>query len=252
MAFPIWIKSALWGGLAGGALLVGAFIGYFLKLNQRVVAGVMAFGSGALISAISFELIEEAYNIGGLNSTITGLLTGAVIYSAANIAVCKLGAKNRKRANLNNKINLNDTLENSWSIALGALIDGIPESIVIGLGLVQGGNVNIPTVASIFISNVPEALSSSAGMKSTGKKFIYIFKIWGGIVVISAISACVGYLMFKGCSYGTIAFINAIAAGSILTMIVDTMIPEAFEETHSFAGLITVLGFICAFIINKM
>lgn len=249
---PMWAQATLWGGLAGGALILGALIGYLFNLSQRVVAGIMAFGSGALISVLSFEMIWKAYEKGSLFSTATGFILGAVTYSFANLIVSKHGAKHRKRSNLNNNVNMDKTYENASAIAVGALIDGIPESIVIGLGMVAGGAVSLVTVAAVFASNVPEGLSSSAGMKNSGKKLTYVMTIWVSIAVISAISACAGYLFFKNASAETISLILAISAGAILSMIVDTMIPEAFEETHNFAGFITVIGFLFAFILDKI
>lgn len=247
-----WIQAVLWGGLAGSALIIGSLSGYFFKLSQRAVAGVMAFGSGALISALSFEMVGKAYDTGGLLSTATGFVLGAIIYSAANYLVSNCGAVYRKRSNLSNKLDADQLYNNARAIAVGALIDGIPESIVIGLGLLQGGAVSVVTVIAIFVSNVPEALSSSVGMKNKGKSLVFILSIWGGIAVISSIFSGIGYLAFQNVSISVVAVTMAVAAGAILSMIVDTMIPEAFEETHNFAGLITVIGFLCAFILEKM
>jgi len=250
--FPLWIHAAAWGGFTGAALLIGAMMGYYIHLKQRVVAGIMAFGSGALISAISFELIAEAYNKGGLLSTSLGLILGAIVYSLANHRVSQYGARHRKRSNLNRRISADEIYHNALAIAIGALIDGIPESIVIGLGMVEGGKVSAVTVAAIFISNLPEGLSSSAGMKNNSKSAAFVFKTWGGIALAGPLFACIGYLFFQNVSLEIVSVIMAVAAGAILAMIVDTMIPEAFEETHDFAGFITVLGFLCAFMFDKL
>lgn len=249
---PLWIQAIFWGSFTGAALIIGALIGYFLKMSQRVVGGIMAFGSGALISALSFELIGEAYNKGGLLATGLGFIIGGIIYSVANLLVSNSGAKHRKRANINNNLDLNNGNSNGVAIALGALIDGIPESLVIGLGIIGAGPASLVTIGAIFISNIPEGLSSSAGMKNNGKTFKYIFRIWIIITIMSGISSLVGYLFFKDASVGTISFIMAIAAGAILAMVADTMMPEAFEETHNFAGFITVIGFLCAFMLQKI
>jgi ZIP family zinc transporter len=138
------------------------------------------------------------------------------------------------------------------AIAIGALLDGIPESMVIGLSLIGGGSVGFVTVIAIFISNVPEGLSSSAGMKKAGRSRLYIFGLWSAIVLISAIAALIGYAGFRGASGDFIAAITAVAAGAMLAMLADTMIPEAFDEARNWAGLITVLGFLTAFVLTKL
>lgn len=138
------------------------------------------------------------------------------------------------------------------ALAVGALLDGIPESIVIGVGMLSGGAVSLVTVAAIFMSNLPEGLSSSAGMKQAGRSQVYVFSLWGGITLISGISALVGYLVFGNFSPQIIALTTAVAAGAILAMLVDTMIPEAYAEAHTAAGAITVVGFLVAFVLSQM
>jgi ZIP family zinc transporter len=137
------------------------------------------------------------------------------------------------------------------AIALGALLDGIPESIVIGASLLGGGAVGAVTVAAVFISNVPEGLSSAAGMRHAGRSPRYVFGLWTGIALISGLAAVAGYSLLGGAPAAVLAGVTALAAGAILAMVADTMIPEAFERTHLYAGLIATLGFIVAFAIER-
>ena len=130
-------------------------------------------------------------------------------------------------------------------------LDGMPESIVIGVSLLAGGAVGIVAVIAVFLSNIPEGLSSAAGMKAEVKRPLGVFAMWSGIALISGISAALGYLLFAGVPPEGVAFVQAVAAGAILTMIVDTMVPEAFEGTHDFAGLISVVGFLAAFGLSR-
>jgi ZIP family zinc transporter len=248
---PQWLQAGLWGLLAGGALVLGAWVGFRWHLPTRLVAAVMAFGSGVLISALSFELMDEAFKSGGMDSTALGFVSGAAVYTGANYVLAHRGARHRKRSGTQQPSE-KDAAGSGLSIALGALLDGIPESIVIGLSLLKGGAVSTVAVAAIFLSNLPEGLSSAAGMKKAGRGPGYVYGVWGGIALASGLAAIAGFVLFDGSSPETVAATTAVAAGAILAMLVDTMIPEAFEQAHDFAGLVTVVGFLAAFALSKL
>ncbi len=247
---PIWLQAGLWGLLAGGALVVGAAVAWLFSVPRKLVASVMAFGAGVLISALAFDLVDEAETSGGLVPTVIGFLAGAVVYVAANIVLARHGARHRKRSG-DQQPSESDQGGSGAAIAIGALLDGIPESVVLGLSLLGGGGIGVPVLAAIFISNLPEGLSSSAGMKRNGRSAGYVFGVWIAIAVASGLAGLIGCLLLQGASAATIAVITAIAAGAILAMIADTMIPEAFERTHMYAGLIATTGFLVAFTISR-
>ncbi len=245
-----WIIAGLWGLLAGGALLIGAIVGYFFRVSSRISAGFMAFGSGVLISALAFDLVEEAFKTGGIISTVLGFAAGAIIFTGANYILTLKGVQHRKRSG--NQQPGKGEEGSGLALAIGALIDGIPESIVIGLSMLKGGSVSMVAVIAIFLSNLPEGLSSAAGMKKSGRKATYIFGVWGAIAFISGLASIAGFTLFENLPPEVVSASIALAAGAILAMIVDTMIPEAFAETHNFAGLITVIGFLIAFYLSQV
>lgn len=246
---PLPLQALIWGSVAGSALLIGAAVAWFTALSPRAIAAITAFGSGVLISALSFELMDEAFRTGGFVATGAGFLTGAAAYTAANIIVTRRGGSHRKRSG-----HQQQTADqgSGLGIAIGALLDGIPESLVIGVSLLEGRGVSIVAVVAVFLSNLPEGLASAAGMRRAGRSSAFVFGVWGGIALASGLAAMVGSWALADAAPATIAATNAVAAGAILAMLADTMIPEAFEEAHDYAGLITVTGFLSAFALSKL
>jgi zinc transporter, ZIP family len=251
MSIPLWLQAALWGLVSGGALLLGALVGVYAQVPRRLVAAIMAFGSGVLISALSFELMEDAFERGGYGSAAIGFVLGASIFTAANLTLNRYGSKHRKRSG-DHQLKDVERKGSGAALALGALIDGIPESMVVGISLTEGQGVGLVTVVAVFLSNFPEGLSSATGMKGAGRSKGYIFGVWGSIAMASGLASLLGFHVFDGAPDYIIAATMTVAAGAILAMLVDTMIPEAFEEAHDYAGLICVLGFVLAFALSKL
>ncbi len=247
---PKWLEAGFWGLVAGLALLIGAAIGYLAPVPRRVLAAVMGFGGGVLISALAFDLMDDAYERGGFDSTAIGFISGALVYTTATWALNRRGAKHRKHSGGKQKSEA-DAPGSGMAIVIGSLIDGIPESIAIGVSLISGGKVSAAAVAAIFLSNLPEGLSAATGMRKAGRSARYVFGLHGGIVLISAAAALVGYAIFSRFSGEVIAATIAVAAGGILAMLADTMMPEAFDEGHELVGLVTVAGFLAAFVLTK-
>lgn len=245
---PVWIEAALWGLLGGSALVIGAALAWFLDLPKRVTAGIMAFGCGVLISAVAYDLLLEGHEKGGLLPVVTGSLAGAFAYSGANWLLARQGARHRKRSG---DQQAGSGEGGATAIAVGSLLDGIPESIVLGVGLLDGGGISRAMLVAIFLSNLPEGLSSAAGMKKAGRSKAYVFGLWGGIALLSGAASMAGAALLGGASPVTLALVNAIAAGALLTMIADTMIPEAVEVDGGATGVMVVAGLLVAFSLSR-
>ncbi|WP_228942360.1 ZIP family metal transporter [Nocardioides sp. Leaf374] len=248
---PIWLQAGGWGLVAGGALVLGAAIAWFVTVPRAVVATVMAFGSGVLISALAFDLVEEAEAGGGLGATVLGFLGGAAVYTLASAALARRGARHRKRSG-DQQPSEEEQQGSGAAIAVGALLDGVPESVVLGLSLLGGQGVGVPVLAAIVISNLPEGLSSASGMRRSGRSARYVFGVWGGIAVASGVAGLLGALLLGGAPATLIAVITALAAGAMLAMITDTMIPEAFERAGTWTGAVATLGFVVAFVLDRV
>lgn len=235
-----------WGLFGGSALLLGAAVGWFARPGPRLVAAIMAFGSGVLISAIAFDLMQEALLVGGIAASAAGFLIGAAAFTAGALVLAQREARGRKRSSVHAAAPASAAL----AIALGSTFDGIPESMVIGLSLLEGEGVSLPIVIAIFLSNVPEGMSSAVGMKASGLSKHFVFGLWTAIALLCGIGALAGFQLFGGAPPHYVAVAQGIAAGAMLAMIADTMIPEAFDTAHDFAGLITASGFVAAFVLS--
>jgi ZIP family zinc transporter len=244
-----WLAAGGWGLLAGSALVLGAGVGYLARIPRRAVASVMAFGAGVLLSAVSFDLIAEADEQGGLLPTVAGALVGAGVYTGCNVLLARRGARHRKRSG--DQQARDPSAGSGTALALGALLDGIPESVVIGTSLLGGGAVSVVTVIAVFVSNVPEGLSSASGMRRAGRSPAFVFGLWAAIAAASGLAALLGYTTLGGAPPEVLAAITALAGGAIITMVADTMIPEAFDEAHLAIGLITLIGFLTAYTLSS-
>jgi ZIP family zinc transporter len=235
-------EAAFWGFLSAASLVVGSIVALRWAIPTKIVGLVMAVGAGALISAVAYELVDEAIETAcGTGWPLIGIAAGALAFFAGDYLVDRRGGENRKDISGDE-----DGSGNGQAIALGSLLDGVPESIVIGASLVTGGGVSMAVVAAAMISNFPEGLGGSASLLRSGEGHRKVLGVWAAIVIISAISATIGYAVLDDAPKGAGAFFQMFAAGAMLTMLTDSMIPESHDEGGNAAGLFTVIGFLLA------
>jgi len=231
------LTAFLWGGIAAASLLIG----YVLSgrgLSNRSIGIVMGFGAGALISAIAYELVPESALVGW--GMLVAFALGALAFFLGDWLVDRRGGENRKN------IAGHQGDSSGAAIFIGTLLDNVPESIVLGMSIVGGGSVSLAFLAAVFVSNLPEGVAGSINLEAAGHSRRSIFWMWLILVIVSAACAGLGYALIRWLPGVDGLYTQAFAAGAMLTMLADAMMPEAFEHGGMLVGLFTVLGFIAA------
>ena len=235
-----------WGLFAGSSLILGGLIALAVPIRERLLGLIMAFGAGVLISAVAFELVAEAFETAaGSGSLALGLAAGALTFFAGDTLIDRMGGEGRKKMS-------GAAGGSALAIVLGIVLDGIPESAVIGLGLLDGAGVSVAVIAAVFLSNLPEAIAATRGLSADGWEQRKILGLWTAVTIVCGLSSLLGYVALDSAGPGALAFVLAFAGGAILTMLADTMMPEAFEHGGKLAGLVTTLGFGLAFALTML
>ena len=230
-----------WGALAASSLVLGAALGLLRPWPPRRVGVVLAFGAGALISAVSFELAAEGVRVGGPASVGIGLALGAFSYFFASRRLDR-GQDHRAPS----RSGSGAAASSGTALALGATLDGIPEQLVLGIGLASGGGISASLLLAIFISNLPESIGSASEMHAGGRDSRWIMRLWVIVAVVVTIATVAGYALADVTGDVFTAGIDGFAAGALLVMLIDSMIPEAAKDAGPVAGLVSVLGFALA------
>ena len=231
-------SAFLWGLLAGSSLVLGGLLASWVPLGKRTLGVTLAFGAGVLLSATAYELVFEAVTLAkGSGYPALGFFGGAATFFLADQLIDRLGDG---QANADNAAGQSTLVV---PLVLGATLDGIPESVVIGLGLVGGGTVSLAMLVAVFMSNLPEAAAGTAGMRSSGWSRTKIFLLWAAIALVCALASAAGYVLLGDLSRFWLSSVQAFAGGAILMMLANSMIPEAYEHGGKLAGVFTVLGF---------
>jgi len=224
------LEALGWGAVAASSLLIGALFGLLRPWPPRAIGWVLGFGAGALISAVSFELAEDGVRIGGGGAVGIGLAAGALTYYVCDTEIERRSGGSNAGAGL----------------ALGAFLDGIPEQLVLGLGIALGDGVSAGLLGAIFVSNLPEAIGSATAMHGAGRSRRDVVVLWAGVAAICTVASGIGFAIADTASDTLKGGINGFAAGALVVMLVDSMIPEATRQAGRTTGLITTLGFAVA------
>lgn len=224
-----------WGALAASSLVLGAVLGVVRDWPARLVGLVLAFGAGALISAVSFDLAEEGAKVGDPGVLGIGLATGALTYFGLNRLLERRGGDSTGAA-----------------LALGAFLDGIPEQAVLGIGIAAGDGVSVGLLVAIFVSNLPEAIGSATELRAGGKSDHTILRLWVAVAVVCLVATLAGYAVGDTATGNVNALVDGFAAGALLVMLIDSMIPAAARKGGDAAGLVTVLGFAVAAALSRL
>jgi ZIP family zinc transporter len=239
--------SFAWGFLAAASLIAGGAVALQWSIGARTLGLVMAFGSGVLISAVAFELVQEAWDKeGGRTSVALGLFAGSLTFYGGDLLIDRMGGGDRKNSR-------GRQAEGSpLAIVLGTVLDGVPESLVLGLSIVVEGSVSAAFLVAVALSNIAESVAATIGLTQAGWSRGRVLLLWLGVALSLGLSALVGFAVFDSASHGVVAFVLSFAGGAILTMLADTMMPEAFEHGGKLVGVATTFGFAVAFAISSL
>jgi zinc transporter, ZIP family len=230
------IVAVFWGAVGAAALLLGAVLVFVFSPSRKTIAAVMAVGTGVLIGAVSFELVEEALENQDVMWVAVLVLVGAGVFTLGDWVLERGGGAERKDP-------MGAQAEGSpLAIALGSILDGIPESFVLGLTVLQGG-VSVSLLAGVTLSNLPEGMASSSGLRKAGWPTRRVVLLWSAVILVSAVSAGLGYVLLDPMSGRTGALAQSFAAGALLAMLADTLLPEAYAVEGIWTGPLVVFGF---------
>jgi ZIP family zinc transporter len=227
-----------WGLIAASSLVLGGLLASWVTLGKRTLGVIMAFGAGVLISAVAYEMVFDAVKLAkGSGYPTLGFLAGASTFFFSDKLIEGIGGGKRKNIDAAHQSKL------VVPLVLAIILDGVPESVVIGLGVLEGGTVSLAMLVAVFMSNLPEAAAGTTGMRAGGWSRTRILLLWVGITLVCALASAAGYALLGDLSPVWLSFVQTFAGGAILMMLANTMIPEAYEHGGKLAGVFTVLGF---------
>ncbi|MDQ3276331.1 MAG: zinc permease [Actinomycetota bacterium] len=256
-------ESLIFGAIASSALVLGAVAGVRLQFPKRVLAAMLAFAAGALITALAFELFEDSYEQGGIWRAALGLLVGAVVFTVISQRLDRIAEGHRDVDHGSEKLDVDaaaqDAAPSPASVSGGAglallaavTLDGVPENIALGVSLGDGSG-GIALLAAIFVSNFPEALVGSASMRTQGRSHAFILGTWTLCALLLILAVVIGAGPLSAATPETLSLPLAFAAGAVLASLADTLMPEAYELGGPTVALSTAAGFILSFVLSTV
>lgn len=238
-------EAALWGGIAGSVVYIGALAGLYLKMEKSFIGYIMAYSTGVLIGAATFELLVLSLRVGGIELTVLSFVLGAMLFTLFDLVIARKGGKERKRSKKRSKES------SGLAMFIGTVLDSIPESFIIGASLADGHSVSWLLIAGVSISNFPEGLSSSVGLRKDGYSKVKIQLLWFLVLGLSIISSMAGYIILNNKPESLAAIMSSFAAGAVVSMVSSTMMPEAYEEGGPVAGFLAALGLISSLMLAR-
>ncbi len=239
----------LYSVINGAVLVLGAVVGVLFHFSRKTIAAVMAFGSGVLVCALSFGLMEEAFYHGGFDAVMIGFLLGGLLFIGGNYFIHRYGGRMHRR---HSRHHVSRNNADGSLIVLGATLDGIPESIAMGIALALSPGVGLMMLVAVALSNFPEAVASITGLRKERFRSATIIGIWVIVGVATATTTLVSYMFLGALHPNNVGILEAFAAGAILAMLADSMMPEAYDDGGFMAGFFTVLGFLVTFIVSHI
>jgi ZIP family zinc transporter len=242
-------EAFLWGTIAGASLVVGGIVALRVSLTRRIVGLIMAFGAGVLLSAVAYELVHEAFETSaGEGGVAVGLLAGSLVFFGAEKLIDRFAGEVPDESEHSS----GRAKQAGRAIVLGIILDGIPESLVLGLTVLETGTVSAALLVAVFLSNLPEAIAATTALSRAGRNPTRIMRFWVLVALGFGLTSLLGYVVLDGASPRTVAFVLAFAGGAVLTMLANTMMPEALHHGGKLAGLLTTIGFALAFAISSV
>jgi ZIP family zinc transporter len=237
------LEAGSWGLVAASSLVLGALVAFAVNVPQRIQGLVLAFGAGILFGAVAYELVEDAAEASMIGIDVAvGFGAGAIVFYVGSLAIDRMSGGDGK-GRLDSR---RDARAGGLATVLGAVLDGVPESIVLGLSLVPGGGVGFPVLVAVFLSNLPESLSATEDLVAGGFARRRVIGLWLVVAIASAAAAGLGFALLDAAPLSLVVGMQAFAAGAILAMLAESMIPEAYEIGGRPVGLATALGFAVA------